>query len=420
MKVTLINPPSPYLANDAAYPPSGLMYIASCLENLGHEVRIADLTGGINWQNELKVHMEDSDLFGITCVTPNFYIVQKIAELLPHDRPVVIGGAHPTFLPEDTLRNIRCDSIVIGEAEVVVKELMNDLSVGKLKKIYRGGLVDISDIPKPARHLLNLHKYRPGGDANTPIYTSRGCPFNCSFCSKVTGRVYRTFPIERVIEEVEEVIKLGFDYIVFGDDNIGILSEREKELLKALKPYKISFRLNQDAKTLKEDVVKLAAECGCVEISFGIESGSEKMLRLMNKQATVQDNIRAIKMTKDYGMRAKAYFVVNFPGETEETVYETLKFAEQTKPDRWLLSAFAPLPGSPTFLNPEKYGITWMSNNWEDYYLVGKDGSFKPCFTTSELTFERQIYLHDLLYNGLTEICGPVYQTDTRGGENKI
>lgn len=404
MKVVLINPPSPYLADDAAYPPSGLMYVAAVLEKIGHEATIVDLTGGIDWKK--RTSELDADLFGITCVTPNFNIVQKIANILPFNKPVIIGGVHPTFLPEDTLKNIRCDAIIKGEAEVIIKDVINDLEKGELKRIYEGGLVPVSDIPKPARHLINLHKYRPGGEITTPIYTSRGCPFNCAFCSKVTGRVYRTLPINRVIEETKEVISLGFKHILFGDDDIAIKGSRLKELLLAIKGLGITFRLNQDAKSFDEEIVALASKSGCLEISFGIESGSPKMLKLMNKKASLEDNKRAIQMTKRYGMKAKAYFLVNFPGETGETVIETLRFAEETKPDKWLLSAFVPLPGSETFHHPKKYGITWMSSNWEDYYLVGKDGIFKPSYTTKDLTFEKQISLHDMLYLKLKEILG--------------
>jgi len=403
MKIALINPPSPYLANDSAYPPSGLMYISASVEEMGHEAVIVDLTGGVNWED--KPFDIEADLFGITCVTPNFNIVRKIADLLPHDRPIIIGGAHPTFLPEDTLANIRCDSIVKGEGETAIKEILRDFDKGNLKPIYEGGLVNINLIPKPSRHLVDLHKYTPGGIKTTPIYTSRGCPFNCMFCSKVTGRNYRTISISRIIEEVKEVIDLGFDHILFGDDNIGIDDERLRHLLKELKTFRIKFRLNQDTRNLNEKTLSLAVESGCTEISFGIESGSEMMLRLMNKKASIQDNIRAIQLTKKHGMEAKAYFVVNFPGEDETTIQETLDFADIAKPDKFLVSAFAPLPGSPIFHNPQKYGIEWMSKDWSDYYLVGKDGKFKPCFRTAELTFEKQLYLHDMLYRGLKQIC---------------
>jgi len=200
MEVNLISPPSPYLANDAAYPPTGLMYLAASLIERGHRVKILDLAGGIDWKKE--VLRLEADLFGITCVTPNFKIVAEIADLLPQETPVVIGGVHPTFLPMDTLENIRCDAVVMGEGEIAIRELTRDIEKGCLKEQYHGGIVPIESIPKPARHLVDLHKYRPGGEEATPIYTSRGCPYNCNFCSKITGRNYRVLPIPRVIEEI--------------------------------------------------------------------------------------------------------------------------------------------------------------------------------------------------------------------------
>jgi len=404
MEIKLINPPSPYLANDAAYPPMGLMYLASSIIRQGHIVEIVDLTGGIDWKTE--VLRLEADLSGISCVTPNFNIVAEIADLLPQETPVIIGGVHPTFLPDNTLENISCDAVVMGEGEIVIQELIRDLEQGCLKKIYHGGLIPVDSIPKPARHLLDLHKYKPGGEDATPVYTSRGCPYNCNFCSKTTGRTYRALPISRVIEEIEEVVSMGFRRIVFGDDNIIINPKRVKNLLKAVKPLDIEFRLNQDARYVKDDVVALAADVGCTEISYGIEHGSQKMLDLMNKRTTVEANKKAISATRKHGLIAKAYFIVNFPGETDETIKETLRFAAEMMPDKWLLSAFVPLPGSDTFHNPAKYGIDWMSHNWEDYYLVGKDGSFAPCFTTKELSIERQIYFKDILSEGLKEILG--------------
>jgi radical SAM superfamily enzyme YgiQ (UPF0313 family) len=403
MKITLINPPSPYLANDASYPPSGLLYLGASIEALGHEVEVCDLTGGVDWR-KIVPNLE-ADVYGITLVTPNFNIVKELAQTLPKDKPIMIGGSHPTHLPMDTLRNIRCDAVVMGEGEVVIKRVMNDLEKGCLKKMYEGGIVSVSGIPKPARHLVDLHRYRPGGEDATPIYTSRGCPYNCAFCSRITGQTYRALPIPRVIEEVEDCISLGFKHIVFGDDNIIIQPDRVRKLLKTL-PRGIEFRLNQDARTMEDDVVELAADAGCTEISYGIESGSQKMLDAMNKRTTVEANKRAIEVTKKHGVAAKAYFIVNFPGEDEQTIKETIDFAAETMPDKWLLSNFAPLPGCNVFSFPDKYGVTWISRNWEDYYLVGKDGRFKPCFTTEELTMERQIYLHDLLYDGLKSLLG--------------
>lgn len=405
LKVVLINPPSPYLANDAAYPPSGLLYLAAAIERIGHEVSIIDLTGSQNWRE--VVQGLEADLFGITCVTPNVSLVRKISSLLPSDRPVVVGGAHPTFLPMETLREVGCDAVVRGEGEEVIEAVLNDLRLGNLKRIYEGGIVQTAAIPNPSRHLVDLHRYTPGGETITPIYTSRGCPFRCSFCSMISGRIYRTLPLERVLSEIEEVVKKGFNHILLSDDNILVQSERFRRLMEALKPLGLTFRLNQDARAIDPQLMRLAKEAGCCEVSFGIETGSQKILNLMNKQTTVEANRKAILVAKENNIKTKAYFIVNFPGEDDSTVEETLEFARQVKPDKWLLSSFAPLPGSDTFENPSKYSITWMSHHWEDYYLVGRDGKFSPCFMTQELTFERQIELQEKMFRSLEEILGP-------------
>ena len=407
MKILLINPPSPYLENDASYPPMGLMYVAAALEKLNHTVEILDLTVAKPWEKAIRDLSWDSvNLIGITCVTPNVPMVAEVVRNLPEHIPKMIGGAHPTFLPDDALEKTGCDVAFSGEAEIGIRDVISDLENKSLKRVYQGNIVPVDAIPKPARHLVDLFRYTPGGDAASPVYTSRGCPFNCRFCSKITGNKYREIPIPQIIEEINDILDRGFKKIVFGDDNIASNPKRLEALLAAIKPLDIRFRLNQDARHNNKRLFELAYHCGCTDISFGIESGSQRMLDAMHKQTTVEKNAEAIQLTQKSGMEAKAYFMVNFPGETEESVQETLEFAKRARPDKWLLSAFAPLPGSHVFNHPEKFGITHMSENWGDYYLVGRDGKFHPCFTTKYLTFEKQMELHDMMYNGLKEILG--------------
>lgn len=402
MKTILVNPPSPYLLDDAAYPPSGLMYLAAALEALGTTVEIADLAGDRDWKK--RAASLEADLYGVTCVTPNFNTVREICALLPRQKPILVGGPHATFLPRETLEKTGCSAVVTGEAEVIIGRVVDDLRNGRLEKIYRGGSVPVEAIPPPARHLVDLRRYHPGGVSAVPVYSSRGCPFNCSFCAKITGRVYRALPIDRVIAEVAALREQGFEYIVFGDDNIGIDEKRLRELLLRLKPLGVKFRLNQDVRGIREDLLALAREAGCIEISYGVESGSPGMLKRMNKQASREDNERAITLTRKHGLSARAYFVVNFPGETEATVAETIDFAAKTRPDKWLVSAFAPLPGSPAFNRPGDFGITWLSGNWEDYHLAGRD--FTPCFESEGLDAATQRLLYRKLKDGLDEIAG--------------
>jgi len=405
MKTLLINPPSPYLSNDAAYPPMGLMYVAAAIERAGDSAEILDLAGTENWPAELDQSRYDGfDLVGITCVTPNIEMVREIINYTPPEIPVMVGGAHPTHLPLETIAYTGCDFVIRGEAEIIIPEVLKNFRHSN-KTVYGMEPVTVSDIPKPARHLVDLHRYAPGGDIATPVYTSRGCNFGCRFCSKLAGITYREIPLKQIVDEVCECRDAyGFRKIVFGDDNIAMNPKRLTELLTMLKPLDISFRLNQDARHNKQERFDLAWESGCTDISFGIESGSQRMLNAMNKQITVSRNAEAIRMTQNAGMEAKAYFMVNYPEETEESVKETLRFAEDTRPDKWMVSSFAPLPGSYAYTHAKELGILSMSNNWSDYYLVGKDGQFKPCFTTKYLTYEKQVELHDMMVNGLKEI----------------
>ena len=267
-----------------------------------------------------------------------------------------------------------------------------------MKPVYVGASIPTSVIPTPAYHLVDMAKYE-----KVAVYSSRGCPFNCAFCSKVWGRAYTPRPIQDVFQEVRQLVSLGFRYIVFGDDDISINPERLMDLMRLVKPLGITFRLNRDARRITERELEVCAEAGCTKISFGIESGSQRMLDAMSKRATVEHNGRAIQLVKEYGVKARAYLMVNFPGETEETVRQTIQFMRETQPDEWMLMAFVPFPGSPVFNDPEKYGINWMSDNWEDYYCVGRGGHSAPCFTTRDLTIEKQAYLHRMLREGLNE-----------------
>ena len=133
-------------------------------------------------------------------------------------------------------------------------------------------------IPKPSRHLVDLHRYTPGGEKATPVYTSRGCPFACCFCSKISGRTYRTFALGRVLSEIAEVTSRGFNHILLSDDNILVQSDRFRDLMQAIQPLELTFRLNQDARSIDGALIRLAKAAGCLEISFGIRPAVKKFL----------------------------------------------------------------------------------------------------------------------------------------------
>lgn len=402
MKIALINPPSSYLLNDASYPPTGLLYLAGKIEQLGHKAEIHDMSGQMPLD---VVGVQDADMIGITCVTPNVTTVKQIIEWLPQI-PILVGGPHPTFMVNDFLGFKPNVIPVRGEADAAISKIISDYLANALEASYTAGQPAIDEIACPARHLLDLRRYTPGGWAkSTVIYTSRGCPYSCRFCSKIQGNEFREFPIYRVEQELDQCMKLGFTRFVFGDDNIIANKPRMKALLQVLKEYNIKYRLNQDSRHLDKTVASMAADSGCIEISFGIESGSQPMLDRMHKQTTVEANKATLRTAMDAGIWTKAYLIVNFPGETSGTIDQTLTFIQESEPDSVLVSNFAPLPGSHVFIHPREYGIDWMNTDWGNYVLAGRNGVPKPTFTTKELTVEQQVANRNQLMEGLKE-CG--------------
>lgn len=407
LKIVLVMPPSPYLANDIAYPPVGLLYIAAAIREWRpqHSVSILELGGKIDWREKAK--NMDADVIGIQLVTPNHYIVKEICQLVPQDALTVVGGIHPTYVPDAVLDDIPCDIVVRGEGELEFLKILDHIVDGTYARFHEAEPIqDIDELPMPAIDMVDITRYRPGGDKAMTIYTSRGCVYKCTFCSMIMGKTFRMHSVERVVQEVKRAKDFGIDHIVFGDDNVGIDMKRLAVLVEAMMPLNVTFRLNMSVGFITEDVARAAREAGCTDISYGVETFSATMLRKMKKPATRAMNVDAIKMTQRFDMRAKVYLMVNYPGENEQTVKENLDGLAEASPDRWLLSAFVPLPGSPSFHQPEKYGITRISQNWEDFYLVGNNVSFSPCFETDELTYDRQKCLHDMLMIGCRQVLG--------------
>jgi radical SAM superfamily enzyme YgiQ (UPF0313 family) len=394
MNVLLVNPPSPYLENAAAYPPMGLLYVGAALEKLGCEVTVQDMAAGDTFSPD------GADLIGFTCVTPNVNQVKRLLGIIGHLTPTMVGGAHPTFVPTEPFG---ADSVIVGEFENIGSWVLNDLESGRLGRQYLGGFASPGKIGIPARHLVDLNRYTPGGEpGTTSVYTSRGCVYDCAFCCKFGGGSYRRIPLHTVYADLLICDEYKFRNIVIGDDNFFLHKGHAENILNYIKDhFKFNVRINTDARNLDPNLLALARRAGATEVSMGIESGSQMILSSMKKRTTVLKNELAIKLLKDYGFKVKIYLVSNFPGENEQTIQDTIDFVRKTEPDKVLVSNFAPMPGCDVYMHPERYGITWMSQNWDDYYLVGKGGGFAPCFSTNELTVERQIVLHRELLDGI-------------------
>ena len=360
MKIKLINPPQPNSLDDKLDPPLGLMYISAFLKKHGFKVEIVDLPfiDKKEWAEKIGI----ADLYGITVYSASLYLAKEIVKIAKQNNPaakVIVGGPHPTALGKSVLEDKPdFDIIVMREGEITMLELAQSKPLNKIEGIiYKEGnkiikqkerqLIENLDIlPLPDREILTSNKYtrKVYGGYSTSIITSRGCPFNCAFCCKnIFGSQVRFRSIESVIEEIKQIIKdYSVNHFLFYDDTFVLKRERLYPLCEELSKLNIIFRCNGNARYNTYEDYKMLYRAGCREIAFGIESGSQKILDIINKGITVEQNKRAIADAQGAGLLVKAYLMIGNPGESKETIEETKKFITEANPDQYTLFYLCP------------------------------------------------------------------------------
>ncbi|MBU2616366.1 MAG: radical SAM protein [Nanoarchaeota archaeon] len=374
LTVELLHPPHPESIEDRLDAPLGLLYIAANLRKHGHEVRINDLSGIP--QSEWEIGM--ADIYGTTMYAPTMAISEQIARMCKEINPaskIVAGGAHPTAIPGEI--SSAFDIIGVGEGEEIMVDIARDYPDNK--RVYRKPLEEDLDIyPNPAYDLIDPLSYKRtlGGELALTTLTSRGCPYQCSFCGLADHHktIKRRSP-ENVAEEIEFLKeRYSITKFIFQDDTFTINKKRLGSMLDLIRPLGIGFKAHgRSGNDTAGDYLRLR-DAGCETIAWGIESGSQKMLDLMNKQTTVRKNEEVIQWAKDAGLISRAFFVLGFPGEDPQTIEETQRFIERTDPDQYFVSNFVPYPGTDVWNNPEKYGITRIHTDFEKYYQINGNG----------------------------------------------
>jgi anaerobic magnesium-protoporphyrin IX monomethyl ester cyclase len=372
MRIELIHPPHPMASEDRLDAPLGLLYVAANLEAHGHNVVVNDLSGMSEW------NIGFADLYGITSYAPTMHISEKIARLCRSKNSksiIVTGGAHPTAVPE-TISDA-FDSVVIGEGEDAILKIIDDYPTPK--RFYRCPLnSNLDEYPDAAYHLIDPSSYKRtfGGELSLTILTSRGCPYRCAFCG--LDQSHRTVKYRSPRRVVDEIIRIknrhGITKFNFQDDAFTINKKRLRELLGLLKPLNIGFRVHGRVGCDSRDDYFALKDAGCEVVAWGIESGSQKILDRMNKNVTVQENEMAIQWAREAGLTSRAFFVIGFPGETEETIEETKWFIERTDPDQFFVSNFVPFPGTDVWNHPDKYGVLDINRDFSNYYQIDKTG----------------------------------------------
>ena len=338
----------------------------------GIEVKITD-------ENVEPIDFEEEvDLVGITGMVMHAKRVYEIAKRF-RDRgiPVAMGGPHASSCSTEAKEHV--DSVVIGEAETVWPGLINDLQMGHLKPFYKAeGYCSMRDLPPPRLDLLRKEAYM----TINCVQTTRGCPHQCDFChvTHFFGKTYRCRPVDEIIQEVE---RLSGEFIVFIDDNIAGNRQHAKELFSRLKPLKKKWA-GQASLTLTRDpeLMRLAAESGCVSLFIGMESLSPENLKEMNKAFNRAHQFEeALRALHDHDIMVVAGFIFGLDHDDEGVFERTLRFCERNRIELPSFFILTPLPGTPLFQRMESEKRL-LHKDWSKYN--GATVVFRPKLMTEE------------------------------------
>lgn len=411
------------------YFPLGLGYIASYLIKYGgHEVQIYEPEAqGLTIRSIAKIiETSNPDIVGITCSTANFTRAIELSKLCRSNSKakVILGGVHVSAIPEFVMSENSdwIDCVVVSEGEVTMLELveayMRNSGLESIKgivykkqdKIFRNEsrpyIEDLDTIPFPARQLIpqrlffpNMHNARYRNCST--ILTSRGCPFNCSFCAAriVSGTQYRMHSAEYVLEEMQMLKK---DYkvkqLLITDDTFTINHPRLEKICKGM----ISKRLNlkwfcfAQVSTVNREMLRLMKKAGCYSIGFGLESSNEEILKRMGKPISAAVAKKTVKIANQLGFKTQTFYIVGSPGETRAQMLDTIKFSREVDSTLAFYNMLVPFPGTKEF-NFFFSSVSLKDIDWDKFVAIGEDCVIKNSEVSGE-DIEKIISKANVLY----------------------
>jgi anaerobic magnesium-protoporphyrin IX monomethyl ester cyclase len=456
MKALLVSPKSKTWSS-RKHIPLGLGYLAAVLEREGHEVGLWD--GSVEDEPLTEtLERQRFDIVGISSATPLIYEAWDAArQAKRHGAVTILGGPHPTLLPGESLDHPEVDLVVRGEADESIVEVIHALDTdtgdadpasGALRfsaqhwrqitgLSFRNGSgkilhndprrppADLDSLPFPAHHLYKIERYtnlQPRTDGLDPraraytIITSRGCPYQCIYCSKaVTGNTWRPRSPENVVEEWRRlVIDLGATEIGVTDDVMTLDVERAKRICRLLideglnrVPWITIHGIRADNTDL--ELLRLMKAAGCKRVGFGVESGNQGVLDIMKKHQTIDQVRQAFANARQAGLQTIGFFIFGLPGENEETMEDTIRLALELDPDLANFMIAAPFPGTELYDMVLEKGELF-TRDWGDYAIHDEKARFAMGEVDAELVERkwheayRRFYLRPsrLLRKGLT------------------
>ena len=376
--IHLINPKTDSLTTRPLYlkralysPLAGLLAVAACVPRDRYEVVLTD-------ENIESIDFDlEADLIGISAMTS---YVNRGYEIADHFRakgiPVVMGGVHPSFMPQEALSH--CDAVVIGEVELVIDRLLDDLEQGEMRGTYKSAtLHPMKGLSMPRYDLLKKHRYVN----KTFVQTSRGCHQGCTFCAEplMNGLRFRYRPVDEVIHEMENC---GARTISINDADFFGTPELPKEVMRALKGRNIQWQAGVTSKLAQDDrMLELAAESGCTLLSIGFESISRSTLTSVHKHVNRPETFAAlVEKVHSYGIMVFGLFMYGFDGDDLSVFDDTVKFNRDADYDACAYSTLTPYPGTLTWYEMKKANRI-VSFDWTMYdqgHVVYRPAQMSP------------------------------------------
>jgi anaerobic magnesium-protoporphyrin IX monomethyl ester cyclase len=428
-RILLINPPrfNELIGKNPAIvekhrgynPPLGILMLAGYLERHSvHRVEVLDAQPSEYTYDELEriLDRKQFDVVGLTAMTFTLIDVLKTCRVIRKVKPsatIVLGGPHVHLFPDETIHRPEVDYLVQGEGEIVFHQFLDRLDHPELLSEIRGlvfeaadGTVvnhgiaassdDLDSLGMPARHLIDIGDYTSLlGRSNviTTMFTSRGCPYRCTFCDRPYSPVlsgFRWRTAKHVADEMEECAEMGIKEAFIYDDTFTVRKDRVFELCEEIEKRKLDFKWDVRAhvNTITPELLKAMAAAGCDRVHYGVESGNDRMLKTIKKNSTVARIKDAFQWTREAGMETLAYFIVGQQTETLEDIEDSIRLARELDPNYVHFTIFCPYPGTEIYNRGLESGII-KKDVWREFASDPRAGYELPVweenFTRREL-----------------------------------
>lgn len=378
-------------------PPLGLAYVAAALERNGFQIEIFDnylLERPIE-EVKLEVEKRSPEIVGITCSSLTYAKCVETAKAVKEACPsckVVVGGPHPSYMPQTMLQHKEIDYVVIGEGEQAMAKLADSVVKGEEDRIIAkipgvacrldGEMVrnapefisDLDTVPFPARHLLPMQMYdRALNYVNVkPVDTMsiiRGCPYECAYCEtrELWGTTCRAFSPQRVVEEIKHMVeRYGSKGIYFVGDNFTTNKNRTAKLCRLIKVNKLDLKWTCETRAdlISKELLVDMKSAGCQTIFFGLESGSPQIQQKLNKKIDLLEVERTFELCRQVGIRTATSFMLGIPGETIGDMKATFKFAKNLRADWCQFNIYVACPGSKLYDEVISQGLYDQMDNY--------------------------------------------------------